>query len=451
MQLGFLNSRDVPGAKPTAVGEWQNILPFSATIKNMQELRRGSRGDQVTKWQSFLHGFGGELGIDGIFGETTEAETKRFQRENQIKADGVVGALTYAAALQMGFPAIQFEAFPPRPAFNSPSSAEREKMFGKFRYQVAANGAIKITDGWAINNIVKVFIPQLIGIEGAPKDGMVSFHRAGADQLKALFAAWQKAGLLKYLKSWAGSFVPRMVRGSKTQLSNHAFGSAFDINAAWNGLGKTPAAADKEGTVIPLVKIANEHGFFWGGHYNSRKDGMHFELAVLGMFPKQVDFKDLDDDEIELALEDSTTDDNASFPPEEPSGVSAQSSDVPQKNTWEIIADKLSNIQKTAEKVNEVKESLSNLPGISSLPGMRVNDEPMKVTSGKSTSFFLNVLGMVLSILGAVWGFLTNNFRLIALGIVGFIVLIIIITIAFTVINALKMKYHSDPTKYNVE
>ncbi|KAK0039538.1 M15 family metallopeptidase [Biomphalaria pfeifferi] len=327
-------------------------------------------------------------------------------------------------------------------------------MFGKFRYQVGANGAIRITDGWAGNNIVKVFIPQLIGIEGAPSDGIVFFHRAGAEQLKALFAAWQKAGLLHYVKSWAGSFVPRMVRGSKTQLSNHAFGSAFDINAAWNGLGKTPTAADKTGTVIPLVKIANEHGFFWGGHYNSRKDGMHFELAVLGMFTKQVDFKDLNDDEIELALEDSATGENASFPPEEPSGVSAQSSDAPRKNPWEIfnsIGNKLSKIQETAEKVNEVKESLSKIPGISSLPGMRLGDEPTKVTSGKSTSFLLNVLGMGLSILGAVWGFLTNNFRLIALGIVGFIVLIIIITIAFTVINALKMKYHSDPTKYNVE
>jgi len=419
----------------------------------MQELKKGSKGDQVTKWQSFLRGLDFNIHIDGIFGQSTEYATKDFQEEfAKVETDGVVGALTYAAALRMGFPAVESISFPPRPVFNSPSSAAREKMFGKFDYIVKNDGTIVIKHNWANTNIVKVFIPQLIGIEGAPKDGMVYFNRNGAAQLKALFAAWQKAGLLHYVKSWAGSFVPRMVRGSKTQLSNHAFGSAFDINAAWNGLGKTPAAVDQAGTVIPLVAIANAHGFFWGGHYNSRKDGMHFELAVLDMFPKQeADFTDLADEEIELALTDSTADENASFPPEEPSGVFDQSSDAPKKNPWEVISEKLSQVQSTVNKVNEVKDSLSKIPGISNLPGMRLNDDPIKVTSGKSTSFWLNVLGMMFSIFGAVWGFLTNNFKLIALGILGFVFLIVIITVAFTVINALKMKYTADPTKYNVE
>jgi len=29
------------------------------------------------------------------------------------------------------------------------------------------------------------------------------------------------------------------------------------------------------------VPIANRFGFYWGGHYQSRMDGMHFEIAVL--------------------------------------------------------------------------------------------------------------------------------------------------------------------------
>jgi hypothetical protein len=29
------------------------------------------------------------------------------------------------------------------------------------------------------------------------------------------------------------------------------------------------------------MPIANRCGFYWGGHYQSRMDGMHFEIAVL--------------------------------------------------------------------------------------------------------------------------------------------------------------------------
>jgi hypothetical protein len=64
-------------------------------------------------------------------------------------------------------------------------------------------------------------------------------------------------------------------------LSNHAFGGAFDINDQWNGLGETPALVGARGCVRELVEIANRFGFFWGGHYSHRPDGMHFEIARL--------------------------------------------------------------------------------------------------------------------------------------------------------------------------
>jgi hypothetical protein len=75
--------------------------------------------------------------------------------------------------------------------------------------------------------------------------------------------------------------VPRFIRGSRSVLSNHAYGSAFDINAAWNPLGATPADVDEKGSVIELVPLAHEFGFYWGGHFNSRPDGMHFEAAEI--------------------------------------------------------------------------------------------------------------------------------------------------------------------------
>jgi len=62
-------------------------------------------------------------------------------------------------------------------------------------------------------------------------------------------------------------------------LSNHAFGSAFDINASFNALGVEPARVGDRGCVRELVTIANDHGFYWGGHFAKRPDGMHFEVA----------------------------------------------------------------------------------------------------------------------------------------------------------------------------
>lgn len=60
---------------------------------------------------------------------------------------------------------------------------------------------------------------------------------------------------------------------------SNSWATAFDVNVAWNGLGRQPALVGETGSVRELVQLANEHGFFWGGHYSGRLDGMHFELA----------------------------------------------------------------------------------------------------------------------------------------------------------------------------
>jgi hypothetical protein len=125
-----------------------------------------------------------------------------------------------------------------------------------------------------------VQIPGLVGIKGAPSSGKVQLHRLVAPKVIELFAVWESAGLLGTVLTWGGSFVPRFIRGSKTVLSSHAHGSAFDINAAWNGLGVVPARLGAKGSVRQLVSAANALGFYWGGHF-SRPDGMHFELAEL--------------------------------------------------------------------------------------------------------------------------------------------------------------------------
>lgn len=167
----------------------------------------------------------------------------------------------------------------PRPPFNPLTSAQKQRLFGPLRAKDDPKrpGFLLIDEAFR-KKLRTVAVPQLRGIHGAPKDARVRLHERAVEPFLALWQAWETAGLLGDVLSWDGSYVPRRVRGART-LSSHAFGIAFDINARWNPLGHTPALAREPGSVIRLVRLANQYGFFWGGHFRSRPDGMHFELA----------------------------------------------------------------------------------------------------------------------------------------------------------------------------
>ena len=53
-------------------------------------LKVGSRGKEVKELQEFL-----EIGADGIFGKGTESSVKKWQSENDLVADGIVGPATW--------------------------------------------------------------------------------------------------------------------------------------------------------------------------------------------------------------------------------------------------------------------------------------------------------------------------------------------------------------------
>ncbi|HJZ45827.1 MAG TPA: N-acetylmuramoyl-L-alanine amidase [Roseiflexaceae bacterium] len=171
--------------------------------------------------------------------------------------------------------------WPARPNFNPlPNNAARQQVFGTFDFQRTNGDNIRILGNWVQDNIVTVAIPQLANVNGAA-GGNIQFHKLAAEQLRAMWAAWDAAGLLRFVLSWSGSFVPRFMRSGK-QLSTHAFGCAFDINVPWNGYYKVPALVGDQGSVRELVPIANQHGFYWGGHFqygHGLSDGMHFEWA----------------------------------------------------------------------------------------------------------------------------------------------------------------------------
>ncbi|HHX40470.1 MAG TPA: hypothetical protein GX715_10935 [Armatimonadetes bacterium] len=159
----------------------------------------------------------------------------------------------------------------------------KHPVVGEVKWQrlPGADGSVRLLDGWAARNLVTVRVPQLVGV--ATYDGRcngdVPWYAPAAGQLRAAFAEIERRGLKTHLRFWGGSYCPRLVRGSTRMLSNHAVGTALDLNPQWNPLGGP--ASTGTGMVLPLVPVFREFGFLWGGDYQRRKDPMHFEIARL--------------------------------------------------------------------------------------------------------------------------------------------------------------------------
>ena len=74
----------------------------------------------------------------------------------------------------------------------------------------------------------------------------------------------------------AGALCARLIRGSRSSVSNHSWGTAIDLKLQ----GKLDGFADG-GTqfgLLILAELFNAEGWFWGATFN-REDSMHFEVG----------------------------------------------------------------------------------------------------------------------------------------------------------------------------
>lgn len=80
---------------------------------------------------------------------------------------------------------------------------------------------------------------------------------------------------------WPGvwGYAERMIRGSSTTLSNHASGTAIDLNAPQHPLGRRGTFSALEVAAIRAIVDYCEGVVRWGGDYRSRPDEMHLELV----------------------------------------------------------------------------------------------------------------------------------------------------------------------------
>jgi hypothetical protein len=138
---------------------------------------------------------------------------------------------------------------------------------------------------WTRKYLVTVRVPQLQRL----KVRAATCHFLAKEPLLDLFDAWERAGLLGLIHTWGGMYAPRFVRqrGTEAQriakcktlgpldLSNHALGLAFDINAPEHPLG---SELPLEHPFRQLLPIAHDWGWTNGGVF-TRRDFMHFEYT----------------------------------------------------------------------------------------------------------------------------------------------------------------------------
>lgn len=282
-------------------------------------LSRGGKNvpAEVQRWQYFLLRRAiTQVGkIDADFGIKTEEATKIFQMQQGLTVNGKLDDKTLQTAASFGYTILPDDYYDkrkgpdwpnPPTGLSSPSSAWRNTKFTCFKFTQRAiafrdrperivigsscNGAIS---DWTNKNITDLISSAFSHVEGFT--GRFRVHEEAKDSLEELLLQWKNADLMHLVITYAGAFDPRYIFGhnpgngaqptieskNAPKLSNHAFGSAFDINAVWNWIGSQPALCGQKGSVRELVELANKSNFYWGGHFSAgRIDGMHFELAA---------------------------------------------------------------------------------------------------------------------------------------------------------------------------
>lgn len=76
--------------------------------------------------------------------------------------------------------------------------------------------------------------------------------------------------------SWGYAY--RAVRGQTSGFSNHASGTAIDLNAPRHPLGRSGTFTLAQATAIRRILSDLDGVVRWGGNYSGRKDEMHFEI-----------------------------------------------------------------------------------------------------------------------------------------------------------------------------
>ena len=133
----------------------------------------------------------------------------------------------------------------------------------------------KSQNGWPASKDEKEIGIKVFKIEGTDRKMRL---QKDAGVILAAFAAEFHAQVEPIdegvFDDWAYAY--RNVRLSDSELSNHASGTAIDLNATKHPLGAQNTFTKQQAATIR--ELCKKYGIRWGGDYSKRKDEMHFEI-----------------------------------------------------------------------------------------------------------------------------------------------------------------------------
>ncbi|MGN6037264.1 peptidoglycan-binding protein [Brevibacterium casei] len=108
--------------------------------------------------------------------------------------------------------------------------------------------------------------------------GKVALRRGDVATVLVYFAKRYHSEVepLKWPGNWG--YAERKIRGSSTTLSNHASGTALDLNAPAHPLGKRGTFSSRQVRAINRILADCDGVLRHGKNYNGRKDEMHVEI-----------------------------------------------------------------------------------------------------------------------------------------------------------------------------
>lgn len=95
--IGVYISRGFVHVDVREVGKWRGLIidgKEENLAKYFPTVRVGSRGNSVKLLQTLL-----KIDADGIFGKQTRQAVEKYQKDNRLDADGIVGPLTWKSLL----------------------------------------------------------------------------------------------------------------------------------------------------------------------------------------------------------------------------------------------------------------------------------------------------------------------------------------------------------------
>lgn len=250
-------------------------------------IKRGSKGDEVRRWQAFLLMGGYRIGLaDGNFGRSTETGTKSFQAKNNLKADGIVGSKTWSFVPKNFIPILP--AIPvtnnkkptPKPVIQTINNSKL--VWPKQDYNSMVNFY-----GASGENQTRLKIPYKMKLAWEPTTELSSFtcHKKVANSVYSIFEKTLKSYGIREIRKlkldlFGGCLNVRRIRGGSAW-SIHSWGAAIDLDPNRNQLkwGRDKAAFAKK-EYNEFWKIVESEGWVSLGRVRNY-DWMHFQAATL--------------------------------------------------------------------------------------------------------------------------------------------------------------------------